>query len=82
MKLTVWGAIRGDGHRKLVPCFKNVDSIEYQRILSIVLPQMCNGGTIFQHDDAPAHRSQSTQQYLVQKAVRLMPCWPAQSPDL
>lgn len=82
VKLMVWGAIRGDGHRTLVRCSNNVDSIEYQRILSIGLPQICNGRTIFQHDGAPAHRSQSTQQYLVQKAVRLMPCWPAQSPDL
>ena len=61
----VWGAIRGDGHRTLVRCSKNVDSIEYQRILSIGLLQMCNGRTIFQHDGAPTHRSQSTQQYLV-----------------
>ena len=43
---------------------------------------MCNSRTIFQHEGAPAHRSQSTQQYLVHKAVRLMPCWPVQSPDL
>ena len=76
------GTIRGDGHRTLVRCSNNVDSIEYQRILSIGLPQICNGRTIFQHDGAPAHRSQSTQQYLVQKAVRLMQVWPAQSPDL
>ena len=43
----VLGALRGDGHRTLVRCSKNVDSIEYQRILSISLPQMCNGRTIF-----------------------------------
>ena len=33
-------------------CSKNVDSIEYQRIFTIGLPQMCDGRTIFQHDGA------------------------------
>ena len=47
VKLMIWGAIRGDGHRTLVRCSKNVDSIEYQRILSIGLSQMCNARIIF-----------------------------------
>ena len=38
VKLMVWGGMRGDGHRTLVRCSKNVDSIEYQRILLIGLP--------------------------------------------
>ena len=38
--IMVWGAIRGDGHRVLVRCDRNVNSPEYQRILSVGLPHI------------------------------------------
>ena len=37
---------------------------------------------IFQHDGAPCHRYASTVKYLEEKAVRMLPNWPPQSPDL
>lgn len=78
----VWGAIRGDGLRILSRCEKNVDSSEYQRVLNAAFPIICSPRTLFQHDGAPAHRSRSTSDFLRKKAIRLLPDWPPQSPDL
>lgn len=80
--IMVWGAIRSDGFRTLIRCEKNVDSLEYQRILDVALPRIMTGRTLFQQDGASCHRSASTRQYLVEKAVRCLNDWPAQSPDL
>ncbi len=80
--IMVWGAVRGDGYRLLIRCENNVDSCEYQRILSVAFPVICSSRTLFQHDGAPAHRSRSTSDFLRRKAVRLLPDWPPQSPDL
>ena len=80
--LMVWGAIRGDGKRLLIRCERNVDSIEYQRILRLALPEMYSSRHMLQHDGASSHRSRSTTQYLTEKAIRMLPDWPAQSPDL
>lgn len=80
--LMLWGAIRYDGKRVLVRCDESVDSVEYQRLLLIGLPAIYNSRYIFQHDGAPAHRSISTRTFLEARAVRLLDCWPAQSPDI
>jgi transposase len=81
-RLMVWGAIRGDGKRILVRCERNVDSFEYQRIFGLALPSLCTSRYLFQQDGASSHRSHSTTRYLLDKAVRVLPDWPAQSPDL
>lgn len=78
----VWGAIRSDGRRMLIRCDGNVDSAEYQRILTAALPKLYTGRHIFQHDGASCHTSVSTTAYLRAKQVRLLKNWPAQSPDL
>lgn len=80
--IMVWGAIRGDGHTVLVLCDGNVDSQEYQRILSIGLPQIYKPRTLFQQDGATCHRSRSTSDFLARKKINLLPDWPPQSPDL
>ena len=80
--IMVWGAIRGDGHRVLVRCDRNVDSKEYQRILSVGLPHIYEPGHAFQQDGAPAHRSSSTAKFLDEQSVQVLRSWPAQSPDL
>lgn len=80
--IMVWGAIRGDGTRVLIKAERNVDSVEYQRILDCGLPAIYNSRHIFQQDGAPCHRSQSTMNYLTRKSLRLLPDWPANSPDI
>ena len=81
-RLMIWGAIRGDGKRLLIRCERNVDSIEYRRILGLALPVMYSPRHLFQHDGASCHRSRSTTKYLTEKKIRVIQDWPAQSPDL
>jgi hypothetical protein len=78
----VWGAVRGDGKRILLKCDENVDAHEYQRILAVALPQIYNTRYLLQQDGASCHTARSTALYLQRKGVRMLPLWPAQSPDL
>jgi transposase len=80
--IMVWGAIRNDGTKVLVRCNKNVNSLEYQRLLSLGLPKIYNTRKIFQQDCAPSHTSKSTCEYLERKMIRVLPNWPPKSPDL
>ena len=80
--IMVWGAIRGDGNRVLVRCERNVDSQEYQRVLSVGLPHIYESGHAFQQDGAPAHRSSSTTKFLDEQGLQVLRSWPSQSPDL
>ena len=60
----VWAAIRNDGQRKIVKCENNVDSTEYQHVLSKGLRGLYNTRYIFQQDGAKAHTSRSTIEYI------------------
>lgn len=81
--IMIWGAIRYDGKRVLVRCNGNVDQYEYQRILDVGLPQICNNRYKFQQDGASCHTANSTKQYFIRKAIRQFEKpWPPQSPDL
>ena len=80
--IMIWGAIRSDGVRQLVRCERNVDSLEYQRILDVALPHVMTGRHVLQYDGAPCHTSASSRRYLESKAIRHLSDWPAQSPDL
>lgn len=81
--IMIWGAIRYDGKRVLVRCNGNVDQYEYQRILDVGLPQICNNRFKLQQDGASSHRAYSTKQYFTRKSIRLFDQpWPPQSPDL
>ena len=80
--IMVWGAIRGDGKRVLIKCEGNVDSHEYQRILTDALPSVNNTRYVLQQDGATCHTSSSTSRFLQDKGVRLLVPWPPQSPDL
>ena len=78
----IWGAIRGDGHRVLVRCEKNVDSRDNQRILDVALPHIYTTSCMLQQDGASAHRSSSTKKYFAENYIRMLQPRPAQSPDL
>lgn len=80
--IIVWGAIRGDGKKVLVRCIGNINADEYQRVLQIGLPQIYTTRYIFQQDGATCHTARSTSLYLTNVAVRRLPLWPSQSPDL
>lgn len=80
--IMVWGAVRGDGKRILLKCDGNVDAHEYQRILGIALPKIYNTRYFLQQDGASCHTARSTTLFLQRRAVRMLPLWPSQSPDL
>lgn len=52
--IVVWGAIRRDGSQIIVWCDRNVDSREYQRVLSVGVLHI-SSGCAFQQDGTPAH---------------------------
>ena len=68
----VWGAIRKDGKRCLIRVAKNVDSNEYQQILTAALSQVYSSRFFFQQDGASAHTSVSTMNYFVEKQIRML----------
>lgn len=78
----VWGAIKGDGSRKLIRCPVRLDSMSYQAVLNKGLPDLIDDSSIFMHDGAPCHRSLSTSTYLDNRKICVLSDWPAQSPDL
>jgi transposase len=80
--IMVWGAIRRDGKRVLCRCDASVDQYEYQRILNAHLSSIYRPRFVFQQDGARAHTAHSTIEFLQRKQIRLLPQWPAQSPDL
>jgi transposase len=80
--IMVWGAIRSDGRRMLIKCESNVDSVEYQRILSLARSHIYTRRFILQQDGASSHTSASTRQYLLNNSLRTLENWPSQSPDL
>lgn len=82
LSIMLWGAIRADGKKVLIRCNGNVDSIEYQNVLTKGLPIIYNSRYVFQQDGARCHTSASTNAYLQKKCIRVLRDWPAQSPDL
>ena len=76
-----WLALKSDGSSRLIRCPDKVDSLSYQRdILTPSLPFI--RGSWFQQDNAPPHVSRSTLAWLARKRVKVLPGWPACSPDL
>ena len=78
----VWGAIWKGGRSDLVRLQGTVNALRYCDVLhgfftSVVLPVH----SIFQQDNAPAHRSWLTSQFLEDLGLQVLP-WPARSPDL
>lgn len=80
--IMVWGAIKANGERYLVKCNSVVNSSEYQRILSEGLLPHMSITDIFQQDNAPSHKSQSTMNFIENNKICYISDWPAQSPDL
>ena len=80
-----WGGFGINGTTPLVTTSSRMNSEAYQGILqNNLLPygtSLAGRGWVFQHDNAPIHRSNSTAAWIQRKNVRVMD-WPARSPDL
>lgn len=83
--LMTWGGFGTKCTTPLAFTSNRMDSREYQDVLKNNLlrkgSKLGGQGWIFQQDNAPIHRSNSTTAWLQDKNVRVMD-WPARSPDL
>lgn len=79
----VWGAFWKGGRSELQILHGNVNSESYCRTISNFLESDNNlpDQYIFQHDNAPAHRSCTVKRLFENHGIRVLP-WPARSPDL
>jgi hypothetical protein len=84
-KVMVWGAIGYHGRTTLHVIVGNMNSQQYQVMLSNALLPVRDGlaqnPVIFQQDNAPIHASASTKTWLNQN-INWHKHWPAKSPDL
>jgi len=78
----VWGAIWKGGRSDLIRLQGTVTSDSYCELLrDFFLSTAFPAHTVFQQDNAPAHRAWLTQLFLVSLGVQILP-WPACSADL
>lgn len=77
-----WGAIRWNGIAsfRFLP-LGTMNGERYVNTLQENLLPILNNNHIFQHDNAPCHKSAPVRQWLANNNVNVM-IWPAQSPDL
>ena len=84
-KVNVWGGISARGLMVVKLFSENLDLILYQSILEECLFETADAlypdGCRLQHDNAPAHRSKRTKDFLADRLVDVID-WPANSPDL
>jgi transposase len=81
-KIMVWGYIQYGGHRGICKVDGNINSAKYQEILASHYIPSYKRGQVFQQDGAPCHTSGSTMKFLRGRKIKVLPSWPAQSPDL
>lgn len=80
--IMIWGAIKENGERYLVKANCNINSIEYQRIISEGLFPIYSQQNILQQDNAPCHKSATTLKFFDDNGICLISDWPSQSPDI
>jgi transposase len=83
IKVMVWGGVWWDGKTKIKIIEGTVDSEAYRKIINecIVQPHLADYERLLQ-DNAPAHKSESTLDYLDSKGIELIDPFPPSSPDL
>ena len=82
----LWGCFSSKGPGNLVRVHGIMNSMKYQDILNLNLAAPARKlklgrRWIFQQDNDPKHMSKSTQKWLTEHKIKLLP-WPSQSPDL
>lgn len=84
-KFMVWVGISVKGKTDLKICKKNMNSSEYILTLTdFLLPkvnEIYKNGFVFQHDNAPCHKSMATRNFLTSNDISTID-WPPNSPDL
>ena len=84
-KVNAWGGISINGKIDLYFFTENMNSELYINILKEKLSEMKRVGHknfILVRDNAPAHVSEATQQFIKEKKINELKDWPAFSPDL
>ena len=82
----MWLCIAADGSSRLLRCDPLQDSASYQntvlsKALPFIRPPRSSACVVFMQDGASCHRSASTLSFLAKNRVKLLPDWPANSPD-
>jgi len=84
----IWIGFSWDRATPAVEIEGAIDATKYKKVLQkYVVPMMrqvdeiYEDGAIFQHDNAPAHRSEATAEWLQSKGITVLG-WPPNSPDL
>ncbi|KAG1606115.1 hypothetical protein G6F46_013229 [Rhizopus delemar] len=87
--LTLWACITSEGPEYTCQTYDGTMNSEvYQEILGTSLKDTLGyygldwKSSIFQHDNDPKHRSNSTKQYMEDNSMCYIDDWPSQSPDL
>lgn len=85
-RLMFWGAMSATGPVALVPVNGIMSAARYitilqENIIEFLENQPLANHFVFQHDNAPSHKAQSTTAFLNANAVDVLP-WPPYSPDL
>ena len=80
-KMMMWGCIRSNGDKLLIPIKNKVGSDEYIKIFRDHVIDFLYMHEPFQQDNAPAHTSIKTN-FFWENGFALLEKWPAQSPDL
>jgi protein involved in sex pheromone biosynthesis len=85
--LLVWGCfcVKSLGPLVLIEGIMNrwgyIDVLE-NNLLPFIRQKFTNNQYLFQHDNAPIHTAKDVKKWLMNKEVKLLNNWPAQSPDL
>ena len=77
----IWGAFSAGGKSQLALIDNKIDSQIYQKVLSDYLRPVFKQSHTFQHDNAPAHASKSTKEWLAANGIATLE-WPSVSPDM
>ena len=83
-EIMIWGCICWDGVGTMAPVERNIISLKYVEILEenlwlVLARHFPRNGYFLQDDNAPVHRSRSTQEYSVRNHINCL-SWLAQSP--
>jgi transposase len=87
LRVMFWGALCGNGPVALCQINGTMTSKKYVDTLDQYLVPFLDGQPlsktyVFQHDNAPSHKAYSTQAFLLNNVIEMLPSWPPYSPDL
>ena len=81
-KLMIWGCIRSNGERLLVPIKNKVNSDVYISFLKENVMDFLYLHEVFQQDNAPTHSALKTKEFFGDNGFLILENWLQQSPDI